>query len=85
VSFVVALMSFCVVMTWLYNNTRGSLLLATLMHLAFNIALTLSVVPLEIHIAIVAGLYLFLALIVTLTAGASDLSRESSRVTSSDE
>ncbi len=45
VSFVVALMSFVVVMTWLYNNTEGSLLLATLMHLAFNVAVTFAVMP----------------------------------------
>jgi len=72
-------------MTWLCNNTEGSLLLATLMHLGFNVALTLSVAPLEMQITILAGLYLVLALIVTLTAGASDLSRRSSRVTSGDE
>jgi membrane protease YdiL (CAAX protease family) len=67
-SFVVALMSFTVVMTWLYNNTEGSLLLAMLMHLAFNVALALSVVPLEVQMAILAGLYLIFALVVTLIA-----------------
>jgi len=68
ISFVVALMSFTVVMTWLYNHTGSSLLLATLMHLSFNVALTLAVVPLEMQVAIVAGLYLVLALVVTLVA-----------------
>jgi membrane protease YdiL (CAAX protease family) len=80
-SFVAALMSFTVVMTWLYNNTQGSLLLAVLMHLAFNVALTLSVVPLEVQMAILAGSYLILALVLTLVAGPNTLSRQSEKVT----
>lgn len=79
-SFVVALMSFTVVMTWLYNNTQGSLLLAMLMHLAFNVALTLSVVPLEVQMAILGGLYFIFALVVTLVAGPDKLSRRSEKV-----
>jgi membrane protease YdiL (CAAX protease family) len=80
VSFVIALMSFVVVMTWLYNNTEGSLLLAMLMHLAFNVAVTFAVMPLETQIVILAGLYLVLALIVTLTAGPDRLSSRSEKV-----
>jgi membrane protease YdiL (CAAX protease family) len=80
-SFVVALMSFTVMMTWLYNNTQGSLLLTVLMHLAFNVALTLSVVPLEVQMAILAGSYLILALVLTLVAGPNTLSRQSEKVT----
>ena len=53
----------------MYNNTNGSLLLAVLMHLAFNVALTLSIVPLAVQITILAGLYLILALLVTVIAG----------------
>jgi membrane protease YdiL (CAAX protease family) len=75
-SFIVALMSFTVVMTWLYNNTNGSLLLAVLMHLSFNVALTLSVAPLEAQMTIMAGLYFTLALVVTLVAGPNRLSRQ---------
>jgi len=81
VSFVVALLSFVVVMTWLYNNTEGSLLLATLMHLAFNVAVTLAVMPLEMQMAILAGLYLIFALVVTLVAGPDKLSRRFEKVT----
>jgi membrane protease YdiL (CAAX protease family) len=77
VSFVVALMSFAVVMTWLYNHTGGSMLLAVLMHLGFNVVLTLSVVPLEMQIAILAGLCFVLALTVTLIAGPDRLLQES--------
>ena len=79
-SFTVALMSFTVVMTWLYNNTEGSLLLATLMHLTFNVALTLSVAPLQVQMAILAGLYFIFALIVTLVAGPNRLSRQKDHV-----
>jgi hypothetical protein len=67
-------------MTWLYNNTEGSLLLAMQMHLAFNVALTLSVVPLEVQMAILAGLYFIFALVVTLIAGPDNLSRRSKKV-----
>jgi hypothetical protein len=77
VSFVVALMSFVVVMTRLYNHTGGSLLLATLMHLGFNVSLTLTVVPLQTQIAILAGLYFPLALVVTLVAGPDGLPQRS--------
>ena len=64
VGFVVALLAFTVVMTWLYNHTQGSLLLAAFMHLAFNVAVTLAVVPLQTQMAILAGLYVVFALAV---------------------
>ena len=48
-----------------------------LMDLAFNVALTFSIVPLEIQMAILAGLYLLFALVVTLIAGPDKPSRRS--------
>ena len=79
-SFRIALRSFYVVMTWLDNSTGGSLHLAVLMHLAFNVALTLSIMPLHIMMALLAIAYLIFALIVTIIAGPDTLSRRSSRV-----
>ncbi len=80
VSFAVALMSFVVVMTWLYNNTEGSLLLAMLMHLAFNVAVTVAVMPLETQMVILAGLYFVFTLAVTLITGPDKLSRQFRKV-----
>jgi len=56
-------------------------LLAMLMHLAFNVALTLSVVPLEVQMAILAGVYFVCALVVALVAGPNKLSRRFEKVT----
>ena len=57
-----------------------TLLLATLMHLTFNVAVTFSVMPLETQMVILAGLYLVLALAVTLAAGPNRLLRRSEKV-----
>jgi hypothetical protein len=51
------------------------------MHLAFNVALTLSVVPLATQMAVLAGTYLVFALVVTLGAGPDRLSRRFEQVT----
>jgi len=72
VSFAVALLSFTIVMTWLFNHTGGSLLLAALMHLSFNVSLSVVAIPLQTQLAIVAGLYLVLAAIVTLLPAPRD-------------
>ena len=66
-------------MTAVYNATGGSLLLAVLMHLAFNVAFELPVAPLETQMAILAGLYFGLALLVVLIAGPGRLSRSNRR------
>jgi len=51
------------------------------MHLGFNVSLTLSVVPLETQMAILAGLYLGFALLVVLIAGPGRLSQRSESMT----
>jgi len=36
VLYVISAISFTIVMTWVFNNTKGSLLIAVLMHASFN-------------------------------------------------
>lgn len=79
-AFSVALLSFTVIMTWLYNNTSGSLLLAVLMHLSFNVMLSLFNIPPEKLLPVIAGIYLVLAVIVVLAANAKNLSRTTERI-----
>ena len=63
-----------------YQHT-GQPALAALMNLAFNVSLTLAVVPLETQMAILAGVYFVFALVVTLVAGLGRLATESDWVT----
>ncbi|RJP49659.1 MAG: CPBP family intramembrane metalloprotease [Anaerolineaceae bacterium] len=68
-----------VLYTWLYNNTRGSLLLATLLHAAQNTAgMFLPVqfaIPGGIEQNILIMLYVVAAIVVTVASGAARLSR----------
>lgn len=77
--FVVAHVALAVLYTWLYNNTRGSLLLVMLFHATQNT----SGMFLPVSFAKPGGiaqnmdivLYIIAAVIVTLAAGAERLSR----------
>ncbi len=77
--FVIAHVALSVFYTWLYNNTRGSLLLVTLFHASGNTAGMF----LPVSFAAVGGimsnllivLYIIAAVVVTVAAGPANLSR----------
>lgn len=79
-------LSYSIIMTWSYNNTGGSVLLATLFHLAANLAASFVVailgwVPLDSYLAIYAVPVSLFAIVVTLAARPEHLSRRRTRVT----
>jgi membrane protease YdiL (CAAX protease family) len=70
-----------VVITWIFNNTGGSVLLAMLAHAAFNLTITaLPILPSlagsELPLAYAVALLYAAAILVTLTFGARTLTRE---------
>lgn len=74
------LLSYSVIVTWAYNKSRGSVLIATLFHFAFNFSLELvstglGLVPLESLFAIRTAIYAVLAVILILITG-KNLSKE---------
>lgn len=77
--FGIAHMALSVLYTWLYNNTRGSLLLVTLFHASGNTAAMF----LPVSFAAAGGmmpnpliaLYIVAAIVVTIAAGSANLSR----------
>jgi membrane protease YdiL (CAAX protease family) len=70
-----------VIMTWIYNNTNGSVLLASLFHLVLNYALFLGFLPdspLPIEPIIISTIiWIVFAVMVVLVFGSSKLSRKS--------
>lgn len=81
--FTVAHLALAVLYTWLYNNTRGSLLLVVLFHAAGNTTGMFLpaqfAVPGGIERNILILLYVIAAIVVTVTAGAKNLSRTEER------
>jgi membrane protease YdiL (CAAX protease family) len=80
-AFVIQFIAMAVIFTWLYNNTRGSLLLAVLFHAALNAPLTLVLLPLGIAnwalpFWLMAGFSVLAAIIVVAVLGPSRLSRQ---------
>lgn len=77
--FTIAHLALAVLYTWLYNNTRGSLLLVVLFHATENTAAVLLpgefAVPGGVAQNIEIVLYIVAAVIVTIAAGAERLSR----------
>lgn len=77
--FVVDEVAKAILMTWMYNNTRGSLLLVTLFHASFNTAgvlLPMANSDADMNLRAIISLWeLFAAIIVMLYTGAERLSR----------
>jgi len=79
--FTIDVIAKAILMTWMYNNTRGSLLLVTLFHASFNtaglllpIANNLTDTNMNIR-AMISSLELMAAILVVFYAGAERLSR----------
>lgn len=81
--FTVAHLALAVLYTWLYNNTRGSILLVVLFHATGNTAGVL--LPVKFAVAggvaenMLIALYIVAAVVVALIAGAENLSRTEER------
>lgn len=77
--FTVVHLALAVLYTWLYNNTRGSILLAVLFHATGNTAGMFLPIQFAVPGGIVENmlvvLYIVAAVVVTLVAGAENLSR----------
>jgi membrane protease YdiL (CAAX protease family) len=79
-AFLIQAVALAVIYTWLYNSTKGSLLLVVLFHMATNAPLTLVLLPLGIEnwvlpFWLMAGFTVMAALVVVGVFGPSSLSR----------
>jgi membrane protease YdiL (CAAX protease family) len=80
-AFLIQALALAVIYTWLYNSTKGSLLLVVLFHTATNAPLTLVILPLGIEnwvlpFWLMAGFTAVAALIVVAVFGPTNLSRQ---------
>jgi hypothetical protein len=75
--FVLIAIAESILTTWIYNNTRGSVLLATIFHISSNVTLAFSGVlfgsPLLFWLTV--GVYWVAAIIVVVVEGPARLSR----------
>jgi len=81
-AFLIQALALAVIYTWLYNSTKGSLLLVVLFHTATNAPLTLVLLPLGIEnwilpFWLMAGFTVVAALVVVAVFGRTNLSRRS--------
>jgi membrane protease YdiL (CAAX protease family) len=79
-AFLIQAIALAVIYTWLYNSTKGSLLLVVLFHTATNAPLTLVLLPLGIEnwvlpFWLMAGFTVVAALVVVAVFGPRNLSR----------
>jgi CAAX protease family protein len=77
--FAISVVAMSVLCTWLYNSTRGSLLIVVLFHATANLPLTILITPLEDEMTrsllIYVGLMIIAATCVAIATGAANLSR----------
>lgn len=82
VSFLISTVSLSILYTWMYNNTRGSVLMAYLFHASANTWTQIFSID---HAGapvgwIVVGLLVFVAMIILIVSGPENLSRKTTRV-----
>lgn len=79
-AFVVSAIALSVILTWMYNSTRGSLLLVVLLHATSNLPVTLSIDLLgsraTMPVMLYFGLTVVAAIVVVVVTGPKDLSRK---------
>ena len=83
VAYAVQLAATSILLTWLYNNTRGSVLLAYLMHAAMNTWTGFFAIDPANHVQTWAltGVIVLMAVVVVVVSGAKNLSRTNARIT----
>ena len=79
-AFIIMCVSFSFILTWAYNNSKGSILIAVLLHWCFNftgsLIMPLGLIPPDIYFYTVAALYLVYAIVVIVVFGPTKLSRK---------
>ncbi|MCK6583490.1 MAG: CPBP family intramembrane metalloprotease [Anaerolineales bacterium] len=84
ISYGIGIIAQTVIFTWMYNNTRGSVLLATLLHASSNTWTQIFSINSEGTNQFLAWMMtlviVVIAVIVTLTSGAENLSRKNQRI-----
>jgi membrane protease YdiL (CAAX protease family) len=81
--FVVSVIALSVILTWVYNSTRGSLLMVVLLHATYNLPITLAIDDLgtraTLPVLLYFGLLVVAAIVVVIVAGPKHLSRKYSK------
>lgn len=84
IAYGIGIMAQTVIFTWMYNNTRGSVLLATLLHAASNTWTQIFSINSDATNHFLAWMMtltlVIVAVIVTITSGAQNLSRTNTRI-----
>lgn len=85
ISYAVQMMASTVLFTWMYNHTRGSILLPWILHASMNTWTQIFSINSEAANPLLGwtltGVFITLAIVVTVISGAENLSRTNARVT----